>query len=205
MEEWKCICGFERYEVSNMGNVRRGNNLLKPGLDTYGYRQINLYNDGKRSTKKVYRLVLECFSPNVDNKPQIDHINRIRTDDRLENLRWVSASENCRNKEGFTQDMYGIGWNKKNSNYIVRIYVDGKETYFGSCSTVEEAKILRDKAIAGEVKFIPQKDREMYGISRERTRYIVQIGKNVMGSFKTIEEAKVLRDEYLNKQKNEAN
>jgi hypothetical protein len=205
MEDWRTIQGFERYEVSNMGNIRRGCKILKPGLDTYGYRQINLYNGGKRQTKKIYRLVLEAFVPNKENKPQIDHINRIRTDDKLENLRWVTSSENCRNKEGFTEDMYGIGWSSKNSKYTVRLYVNGKETYFGSCSTIEEAQLLRNNAISGKVSFVPQKDREMYGITnvKDKPYYAIKINNKTIGYKHTLEEAKVLRDNYLNTNNNE--
>lgn len=205
MEEWRVIPGFERYEVSNMGCVRRGNKLIKPCPDSYGYRQVNVYRDGKRYCRKVYRLVMQAFVPNTENKPHIDHVNRDRSDDRLENLRWVTVSENCRNKEGFIEEMFGIGWNKKNSKYTVRVYANGKETYYGSRTTLEEAKELRDKALNRDVVFVSQKDREMYGIRKDRERYAVQIGTNYIGSRHTVEEAMVLRDEYLNKSKNEDN
>jgi hypothetical protein len=198
MEEWRFIKDFERYEVSNLGNVRRKSNVLKPGLDNYGYRQINLYNNGKRFCKKVYRLVLEAFIPNVDNKPQIDHINRIRTDDRLENLRWVTSSENVRNSKNFTDEMLGISWNKKNSRYVVRLEIDNKkECYFGSCKTLEEAKELRDKALKREVEFIPRKDRESYGICLLKSGYYqVRVNRKTVGYKKTFEEAKILRDSF---------
>lgn len=199
MEEWKSISMFERYEVSNMGNIRRGNRVLNPGLDTYGYRQVNLYKDGRRYTKKVYRIVLEAFNPNTDNKPQIDHINRIRHDDRLENLRWVTVYENVRNSKNFTEDMLGISWNKKNSSYVVRLMTDNKrECYFGSCKSLDDAKILRDKALKNEINFIPQKERNSYGISflTKLEKYQVRVNGKAVGYRKTFEDAKSLRDSF---------
>jgi hypothetical protein len=154
-EQWKRIEGFPNYEVSNFGNVRSKRGIIKSGLDSYGYRQVNLYNhDGGgykgtgRYTYKVYRLVLETFGNKIDGKTQIDHINRNRQDDRLENLRWVTCQENNCNR-GKSPDMIGINWNSKNSTYMVRIY-NGRhnpQVYLGCRKTIEDAKILRDEGL----------------------------------------------------------
>lgn len=205
MEEvWKPIESFERYEVSNVGNIRRGERIFSPGLDTDGYRQVNLYGGGKRYTRKVYRLVMDAFNPNSENKPQIDHINRIRTDDRLENLRWATASENVRNSKNFTEEMNGISQNKKNSSYVVRLNMDGKERYYGSRKTLEDAKALRDDVLNGRADFTPRSQRESYGISLlSRGFYQVRANGKTVGYKKTFEEAKHLRDEYIIQNKDE--
>lgn len=62
-----------------------------------GYRTVGV--NGKRH--RVHRLVAETFIPNPDNKSFVDHINRIRDDNRVENLRWVTRSENERNTPGY--------------------------------------------------------------------------------------------------------
>lgn len=199
-EEWRPIELFERYEVSNLGNVRRGGRVLKPGKDTDGYRQVNLYKNSKRHCCKVYRLVMNAFNPNAENKPQIDHINRIRDDDRLENLRWVTASENVRNSKNFTEEMNGLSWSKKNSTYVVRLLVDGVEKYFGSRKTLEEAKALRDGVLAGEIDYTPRNQRETYGISLlSRGFYQVRVNGKTVGYRKTFEDAKSLREETITK------
>ena len=97
-EEWKPVVGFEMYEVSNLGNVRRKgkNKNLKPA-DRNGYPIVTLSSKEKRRTVPIHRLVAEAFIPNPENKPYIDHCNTIKSDCRVENLSWVSAKENSRN------------------------------------------------------------------------------------------------------------
>ena len=198
MEEWRQVVGFDNYEVSNIGNIRSSRGVLRPGKDTYGYRQINLYKGGNRYTRKVYRLVMDAFNPNVDNKPQIDHINRVRSDDRLENLRWVTARENVRNSGGFTEEMNGISRSEKNNTYIVRLNIDGTEKYFGSRKTLDEAKSLRDGVLAGEIEYTPRNQRDTYGISYlSRGIYQIRVNGKTIGYRKTLEEAKHLRDERI--------
>ena len=99
IEIWKDIKGYEGvYQVSNLGNVRRVK-LLKQYSDESkgGYNVVNLCKDGNAKMKRVHRLVAEAFIPNPENKPCIDHINTDRTDNRVENLKWVTKQENSNN------------------------------------------------------------------------------------------------------------
>jgi len=87
------------YQVSDMGRIRKVNEkglpikILKPSPDTKGYCRVNL-ND---KFVKVHRLVALMFVPNPQDKPNIDHINGDRGDNRAENLRWVTTEENANN------------------------------------------------------------------------------------------------------------
>lgn len=97
VERWLPI-EAKGYEVSDMGNVRRDGNLVQLQVNmSNGYRYVDLRHTCMKRSVKVARLVLETFVSNPDNKPCVDHINTIRTDDRLENLRWCTRSENMRN------------------------------------------------------------------------------------------------------------
>lgn len=104
MEEiWKDIAGYEGlYQVSTVGRIkvtRNGHERISVGVldKSTGYRRFSLYKDGKVKRAYVHRLVAESFIPNVNNKPEIDHINTVRHDNRVENLRWVTRKENRNN------------------------------------------------------------------------------------------------------------
>lgn len=150
MEEvWKHIDGFETYQVSTRGRVRGPrSDDIKPFFSKGGYAIVSLYANRRTTKKLVHRLVAEAFVDNPSGSPNVDHINRDRADNRSENLRWVTTSENNLNTLHRTKEMFGLRWHARGAGYYeIRFTANGKEHSFGTARTLEEAKQKRDAAL----------------------------------------------------------
>ena len=92
------IKGFEGYQITDDGRVwsKKTNKWIKSAL-CKGYKHISLRKNGFTYTKFIHKLVAEAFIPNLENKPEIDHKNTDRTDNRVENLRWTDRKGNMNN------------------------------------------------------------------------------------------------------------
>ena len=105
MEEWRDITielGFSRYQVSSLGRLcnKKTMRISQAKANQGGYIRVAVVHDeGKTSTVQLHILVANTFIPNPDNKLTVDHINRIRNDNRVENLQWATMAEQSINKD----------------------------------------------------------------------------------------------------------
>lgn len=105
MDIFEQLKGYDGlYEINRNGEIktikRKGTDerILKPYIDQ-GYKKFCLYKDGKGKKYGLHRLLGLQFIPNIENKICIDHIDRNKLNNNIENLRWASYSENNSNKD----------------------------------------------------------------------------------------------------------
>jgi len=153
-EIFKIIEEFPEYEVSNLGNIRsyriyKNGKLLKHRISN-GYNRVML----NKKNKMVHRLLAQAFIPNPENKPCINHINGIRNDNRVENLEWVTISENNKHAYDtglkppiFGENHYSTTLTKQNVIEIIKLlkttnlfYKEIAKLFNTSISTVARLK-----------------------------------------------------------------
>lgn len=97
MEKWVNIDKWENlYEVSTSGKVRniKTGKVLVGDTNNCGYRRVILYNKDRKQRFFIHRLVAQAFISNPENKPQVNHIDGNKENNSVDNLEWVSQSEN---------------------------------------------------------------------------------------------------------------
>jgi hypothetical protein len=133
-ERWLPIVGYDgKYEVSDLGRVKsfaryKDGRILKHKIDK-GYLRVEL----KGKIYSIHRLVLQAFLP-IDEIKQVNHMNHIKTDNRLCNLEWCSPSENLRfrkKREGLSSQYIGVCWFKRDKKWQASCKIDGKLIYIG--------------------------------------------------------------------------
>lgn len=106
----KQIKGFQDYFITQNGQVfsHKTNKFIKSFPLKTGYVVIQLYKNNKKKNYYIHRLVAETYLTNLESKLQVNHINGIKTDNRLKNLEWVTPKENIKHSlySGLRQKYY---------------------------------------------------------------------------------------------------
>jgi hypothetical protein len=157
MEIWKDIKGYEgHYQVSNLGNVKslkfNREKILKKLINTDGYFQLGLSIKSVVKIQKIHQLMAIAFLNHTPNKMTlvVDHINNIKTDNRLENLQIVTHRENSSKdskKIKRTSQYIGVSWVKKDKIWISRIENNRKKITLGRFKDEFEAHLAYQKAL----------------------------------------------------------
>ena len=101
IEIWKNNI-IPNYDISSLGKIRnnRTGNIIKPDKEEKGYCRLSIKVNGVKKHYAVHRLVALAFIPNPENKPQVDHIDNNKNNNKVPNLRWVTNKENARYRYG---------------------------------------------------------------------------------------------------------
>lgn len=164
-EEWRDVVGYEgSYMVSNLGRVKslpktKGGNhnqytshekIMKTNLNQGGYVCVNLHKDKKLKRFLVHRLMAESFLPKEDGKDFIDHINGIRNDNRVENIRRCTHYENdtfplaIENKREASQKVHTTKEFRSKRSKIMKEYYSKEENIKKNSDKMK--KLLSDKS-----------------------------------------------------------
>jgi hypothetical protein len=164
MEEiWKDVVGYEGYyQVSNFGRIKSVDRIkhysnrkasflkgrvMSSSKNACGYERLDIRKDNVKKQFLLHRLIAEAFIPNTDNKPEVNHINGIKDDNRVCNLEWVTHDENMKHAynmgvgtarrgsdNGLSKlaeiDVYNIKYNLHfvNTPHLTKIYSVSKST-----------------------------------------------------------------------------
>jgi hypothetical protein len=173
MEEFKIA--FEDYEISNFGNCRRNGKEIKGSIQNRGYKYIQLQRDSKRINLLFHHLVAKCFIGERPNDLVIDHIDRNKLNNNVENLRYITQKENMKNQDRYRDDI-------KEENLVLRKRILQKE------SAIRTGKIKGTNRVRGTGSLQQRKENNKF-------RAIIKINKiKYDKTFDTKEEA----NNYLN-------
>jgi hypothetical protein len=148
--QWKKIRDWENYSVSNYGEVRNDfTHHVKSIRHHNGYAKTDLKMNGKKKTIDIHRIVAETFLPNPSNLPFVDHINRIKADNRAVNLRWVTRCQNSQNTDKHKaktssryKNVFPIG-----RKWKAQCQMNKQSFHLGVFSTEEEARSALDEFV----------------------------------------------------------
>lgn len=120
--EWRdCAIFPDYYSISSDGRVfsKRRGKCLQPKKSQAGYLRVGLACNGKIKMMSVHRLVALAFIPNQENKPTVNHINEIKTDNRVENLEWATNAEQNIHGTRLQRAMAHTNYKARNIDYSV--------------------------------------------------------------------------------------
>jgi len=158
MEIFKDIEGTQGdYQISNFGNVKSLRRLkkfkkgiarvFKGSINTKGYPTVCIYVNGEFKTTRIHRLVAKSFIPNPENKPEVNHIDGVKTNNNVFNLEWVTGSENV--LHAYKNNLMSSETNRRCAKINKKEVVEIRDLYKNKIFKVAELSYLYELSIGG--------------------------------------------------------
>ena len=141
MEE--CIQEFPNYSVSSFGNIKNNisGKLLKGHNDGRAYLKVDLSYNNIKKRVRIHQLVASTFIDNPENKNFIDHIDKVKHNNNINNLRFATPQENSRNKnkiENTSSKYKGVYFDRTNNKWKCQIFINNINKHLGYFETEQE-------------------------------------------------------------------
>ncbi len=149
------VKSLSRMSFNGSGYYRSKDIILKPSLGS-GYKKVVLRNKNKSKTCRVSSLVFKTFKPNVILKKGevIAHMNNIKLDDSIYNLKVLTQRENCsKNNKGYSSQYVGVYWSNTFNKWIASIHIKKEDRYLGRFDNELKASELYQLAVLNVDKF----------------------------------------------------
>jgi hypothetical protein len=166
------ILESDKYFVTKEGlvfskNYRNTNSAkqLSAAKDHKGYLRVGLIINSKLSTRKVHRLIAECFLPNPLNKPCVNHKNGIKDDNRIENLEWVTYKENT--THAINNNLFSFQTSEKSVN------INPKKGELNGQSVLTETDVLKIRALFKPRVYTRKKLSLEFGVSEATIKDVI--------------------------------
>jgi len=147
-EIWKSIPGWPNYKASNLGLIKNNHRLLKQSIIKKGYLVVGLSHNGFIKQFKAHRLVMFAFKgvSHLD----VHHVNEIKTDNRLSNLRYCTQRQNVtwyHKKRKSSSKYMGVSWHSRAKIWHAQIHIKGKKIHLGDYRSEYKAHLAYKAAL----------------------------------------------------------